>query len=73
MFEYEAVGSNASPFNTTAYPNFNAVVHFSYSLDGSSNEEFITSGVLVAPSWILTAGHNFFVQTLRPILHQPQE
>lgn len=61
LSDYEAVGANSTPYNTTAYPDFSSVVSFTYSLDGSSDAEFVASGVLVAPNWILTAGHNFFV------------
>lgn len=42
-------------------PDFSPVIAFSYSLNGSQNEEYVASGTLIAPNWILTAGHNFFV------------
>mgnify|MGYP002628503785 CR=1 FL=1 len=61
LSEYEAVGANNTPYNTSDYPNFSSVVNFTYSLDGSADAEFVASGVLVAPNWILTAGHNFFL------------
>lgn len=41
-------------------PNFKAVVNFTYSLDGSDNQDLIATGTLIDPEWILTAGHNFF-------------
>src|SRR5690606_13103653 len=28
---------------------------------GKKNDEYIGSGTLIAPQWILTAGHNFYV------------
>ncbi|WP_304235547.1 trypsin-like serine protease [Jiulongibacter sediminis] len=42
-------------------PDFSAVVAFSYSLNGSDSEDYVATGTLIAPNWILTAGHNFFV------------
>lgn len=59
--DYEQIGNNEPPFNTSKYPDFSSVVSFVYSLDGSDDFEFLASGVLVSPEWILTAGHNFFV------------
>jgi len=56
LSEYEALAAN----NTGDKPDFSAVVSFSYSMDGSSNEEYIASGILIDPEWILTAGHNFY-------------
>ncbi len=44
----------------SSLPDFNAVVNFSYSLDGSDNEDFIASGTLISDEWILTAAHNFY-------------
>lgn len=58
--EYEEVGANRPPYNGDDYPDFGAVIAFSYSLDGSDEQEFVASGTLVRPDWILTAGHNFF-------------
>jgi hypothetical protein len=58
--EYEAIGANQSPYNTSAYPDFSPVVAFSYSLDGSDEAEYVATGTLIDPHWILTAGHNFF-------------
>ncbi len=60
LADYESVAANVAPYNGTEYPNFESVVNFTYSLDGGSEPEFVASGVLVAPDWILTAGHNFF-------------
>ncbi len=56
LSEYEAIAAN--PTNTM--PSFEAVVMFEYSLDGSTNREFVGTGTLISPNWILTAGHNFF-------------
>ncbi len=43
------------------HPDYAAVVMFRYTLDGKKNDEYIGSGTLIAPQWILTAGHNFYV------------
>lgn len=61
LSDYEAVGSNESPYNTSDYPDFNSVIKFCYSLDGSTNEDYIATGTVVGSQWILTAGHNFYV------------
>lgn len=61
LSEYELAASNQAPYNTTEHPDFASVICFTYSLDGSSQQDFVATGVLVAPFWILTAGHNFFV------------
>jgi len=60
LSEYEAVATNAAPYNTNSYPDFNSIVAFSYSLDGSDDAEFVATGTLIDDEWILTAGHNFF-------------
>lgn len=57
LADYEAVASAQS----TARPDFASVIAFSYSLDGSQNHNYTATGTLIAPQWILTAGHNFFV------------
>lgn len=44
------------------YPSFESVVFFNYSLDGSTDYEYIATGTLIDEDWILTAGHNFFVE-----------
>lgn len=59
---YEAVGANLSPYDSAVYPDFGAVVAFSYSLDGSDEQDYVASGTLVRPDWILTAGHNFYTE-----------
>ncbi len=59
--EYNAIGANDYPYNTSDYPDFSPVISFSYSLDGSQSEDYSASGVLVKADWILTAGHNFYV------------
>lgn len=41
-------------------PNFSAVISFNYSLDGSDNDEYVASGTLIAPDWVITAAHNFY-------------
>lgn len=58
--DYERIATNQAPYNSADYPDFSPVVSFTYSLDGSRNYDYVASGVLVAPNWILTAGHNFF-------------
>lgn len=57
LSDYENSVLNA----TNDHPNFNSVVCFNYSLDGSTNYEFVATGTLISSEWILTAGHNFFV------------
>lgn len=57
---YERIATNQAPYNSVDFPDFSPVVNFTYSLDGSRNYDYVASGVLVAPNWILTAGHNFF-------------
>lgn len=56
LADYEAVATANNP----ALPNFKAVIAFSYSLDGSAKAEYIASGTLITPQWILTAAHNFY-------------
>lgn len=56
LSQYEALASSNDP----ALPDFNAVVFFSYSLDGSQDREFIATGTLIDEEWILTAAHNFY-------------
>lgn len=62
LADYEAIGSNEPPFDSFGYPDFSSVVAFSYSLDGSDEAEYVASGALVRPDWVLTAGHNFFTE-----------
>ncbi|MFY0608282.1 MAG: trypsin-like serine protease [Cyclobacteriaceae bacterium] len=61
LADYEKIATNASPYDTDEHPDFSPIVAFTYSLDGSSDYEFVATGTLVKPDWILTAGHNFFV------------
>lgn len=61
LADYEAVATNASPYNTAEYPDFSPVVTFSYSLEAGKDPEYVASGVLIKDNWILTAGHNFFL------------
>ncbi len=58
LSEYEAVAT----LKSDEYPSFESVVFFNYSLDGSDNYEYTASGTLIDNEWILTAGHNFFVE-----------
>jgi V8-like Glu-specific endopeptidase len=60
LADYEQVATNKAPYNSSEYPNFSSVVFFQYSLNGSNSFDYQASGVLIAPNWILTAGHNFF-------------
>ena len=57
LSEYEDIAASAN----ADLPDFSVVVSFSYSLDGSSNREFVATGTLVDDQWILTAGHNFYI------------
>lgn len=59
--EYNAIGQNAAPFNSADYPDFSPIISFTYTLDGKKGGEYVASGTVVAPGWILTAGHNFYV------------
>lgn len=56
LSEYENIAAKSDP----SLPDFNSVVFFEYSLDGSEERDFIASGVIIDEEWILTAGHNFF-------------
>lgn len=53
LAEYENIVS----LKSAELPDFDPVVFFEYSIDGN---EFVATGVLITPDWILTAGHNFF-------------
>ncbi|MDN3204259.1 S1 family peptidase [Algoriphagus sediminis] len=61
LSDYERVARNDAPYNTSEYPDFSPVVSFVYSINGSDEYDFVASGVLISPDWILSAGHNFFV------------
>ena len=56
LSEYEALAASNDPM----LPDFKPVVFFSYSLDGSPQQDFIATGTLIDEEWILTAGHNFY-------------
>lgn len=56
--EYEDLASQQA----NDAPDFSSVICFTYSLDGTDNQEFVATGTLVAEEWILTAGHNFYVE-----------
>lgn len=60
LAEYEAIARNRAPYNTAEYPDFAPVVAFSYGNEGEDSGEFVATGTLISPHWILTAGHNFF-------------
>lgn len=61
LSDYEKVASNVAPYNTDDIPSFSSVIAFSYSVDGSNTADYVATGTLIAPNWILTAGHNFYV------------
>lgn len=52
---------NAAIQTGSNLPNFESVVMFSYSTNSTYAPDFVGSGTLIDPQWILTAGHNFFV------------
>lgn len=54
--DYEELAANP----TGDVPDFSSVIFFAYSLDGSTNYDYLASGVLIEEEWILTAGHNFY-------------
>ncbi len=56
LSDYEAIAVSSDP----SRPDFSSTISFSYSLNGSSNYDYIASGVLIDSLWILTAGHNFY-------------
>lgn len=56
LSDYEGIASTTDPQR----PDFSPVISFSYSLDGSTKDEYIATGTLIDYEWILTAGHNFF-------------
>lgn len=60
LAEYEAIARNSAPYNTAEYPDFAPVVAFSYGNEGEDTGEYVATGTLISPHWILTAGHNFF-------------
>lgn len=59
--QYESIATNLAPYNTSDNPDFSPVICFKYSLNGSSNQEYVATGTLISEEWILTAGHNFYV------------
>ncbi|MGB0605959.1 MAG: S1 family peptidase [Candidatus Latescibacterota bacterium] len=60
LAQYEAVARNVAPYNTADYPDFAPVVAFSYGSEAEDTGEYVATGTLISPHWILTAGHNFF-------------
>lgn len=57
LADYEKIATNASPYQGSDYPNFSSVVFIQVT---NKSDEFIGSGVLIAPNWVLTASHNFY-------------
>ncbi len=57
LTDYQEIATSTSD----EYPDFESVVYFGYSLDGSDFEDYVATGTLVAENWVLTAGHNFYV------------
>lgn len=58
LADYEKIASNVSPYQAgTTYPDFGSVVFIKVT---EKSDEFIGSGVLIAPNWVLTASHNFY-------------
>jgi hypothetical protein len=55
--DYEALALQ----NDIDKPDFGPVVFFTYSTDGSQDQEYVATGTLIHPYWVLTAGHNFYV------------
>jgi Trypsin len=53
LSEYEGLVLGNDP----ELPDFSPVVFFEYTING---KDFVASGVLVSPNWILTAGLNFY-------------
>jgi hypothetical protein len=55
--DYEALALQ----NDIDKPDFGPVVFFTFSTDGSQDQEYVATGTLIHPYWVLTAGHNFYV------------
>lgn len=55
LADYEQIAAETNPDR----PDFGSVVCIVYSEDG---DEFVASGVLIDPNWVLTAGHNFYIE-----------
>ncbi len=56
LTDYENLGQNRGEFiSGSEYPDFESVCALNYLRDG---DEIDASGVLIAPQWVLTAGHN---------------
>jgi V8-like Glu-specific endopeptidase len=54
--DYEAIASNKTPYDSSEFPDFSAVVCI---LIEDGKDEIIGSGVIINSQWILTAAHNF--------------
>jgi hypothetical protein len=70
LSDYELIATNEGEFSSSAYPSFAPIVKFCYTLDGSTGIDYVGTGTLVAPQWILTAGHNFLWLMNKPLLQK---
>lgn len=58
LTDYEAIATNAAPFNTDEFPDFRSVVCIQIE-DGK--DVIVGSGVIISSQWVLTAAHNFLL------------
>ena len=59
LASYEKIATNEAPYSAgTEYPDFSPVVFIKIR---ESKDDIIGSGVLIAPNWVLTAAHTFYV------------